>query len=606
MKEIKKLSLITLITICSILAIYRINTVRENEIAWDVLGYYLYLPATFVHHDPMLNDISWLKRVNAERNLAGTLYMVSSNDKGEPMYFLLMGMAFFYLPFFFLGGIVSSLLGLPADGFSFPYQYCLVIGGILYTIIGLVFFRKILLRYFSENITAIVMLIMVFGTNYINHLTVDNLATVNVIFMLTTIIIWNTIKWHENQQAKYLITTGVSIALVALVKPSEIFVLLLPLLWGVTSIKEFKQKISLVFSNKTAVWITLGICLLLALPQMIYWYLKTGSFIYDSYKNPGVGLDFLSPHILNTLFSYRKGWLLYTPVVIFPLIGFYFMYKNNRQIFFASLIYFLVCFYIISSWSEWWYGAAFSIRPLIATYPILGICFGYFLVELKKKNLLVKISFGAIVLFFVFLNQFQWWQYKNWILDPYRTTKEYYWATFLKTSASDADKELLTVYRDFTGKMELTNEEKYQKALLFTDDFEGSTTKEIQKENNNAFYRLTAEQEYYPIFESTFNELTSQDHVWLKASMDIRFPKGFEGTFPCLVMTMERREGSYAYHAPEIKIDSASTDNWKTVKLTYLTPDIRSTNDRFKCYVWKRGKSQFDIDNIKIEIYRKK
>lgn len=81
----------------------------------------------------------------------------------------------------------------------------------------------------------------------------------------------------------------------------------------------------------------MGICLLLVMPQMLYWHYKTGMYIYDSYKNPGVGLDYLSPHIINVLFSYRKGWLLYTPVMIFSLIGFYFLYKKIGRFFMPVL-----------------------------------------------------------------------------------------------------------------------------------------------------------------------------------------------------------------------------------------------------------------------------
>ena len=122
MKTLKNLSLITLIVVSCVLSTYRISNVDKNEISWDVLGYYLYLPATFIHHDPMLKDISWLKKENKERKLTGTLYMVSQNDKGEPMYFFLMGMALFYLPFFFMAGAFSSVSGFPIDGQSLDYK----------------------------------------------------------------------------------------------------------------------------------------------------------------------------------------------------------------------------------------------------------------------------------------------------------------------------------------------------------------------------------------------------------------------------------------------------------------------------------------------------
>lgn len=603
MKIFRKLSLITLVVISSILSVYKVSIVHDNEIAWDVFGYYLYLPATFIHHDPLLKDITWIKEVNKERKLTGTLYMVSQNKKGEPVYFFLMGMAIFYLPFFSMASLYAYKFGYAVDGFSWPYQYGLVIGGIIYTIIGLIFFRKILRQFFSEKLTSLLMIIVVFGTNYINQLTVDNLATVNVIFMLTTLVIWNTIKWHQNYKGKYLVAIGVCITLATLVKPTEVFVFLLPLFWNVTSVETLKQKWVKLMANKAYLLVTIIICLMLVMPQMLYWHHKTGMYIYDSYKNPGVGLDYFSPHITNVLFSYRKGWLLYTPVMIFALIGFYFLYKKNRQIFFASIIYFLVSFYIISSWTEWWYGASYSIRPLIASYTILAICMGYFLQYINTRKWVIKIIIGVFILFFIFLNQFQWWQYKNYILDPYRTTKDYYWATFLKTKASGEDRDLLLVYRDFEGNQKFEDSYRYQKTTLLTEDFEEEGSN--QTENNNHFYRFNEGDEYLPIFESAYNEMTKKDHLWIKVSFDIRFSQNFEYPLPCMVNSMERKIWSYGYSAQEIMLDETA-NHWRRVEFFYLTPELRSDEDRFKCFIWKRSKSTFDVDNIKLTIYKRK
>jgi len=606
MKRFKSLTFCTLVSICLIISVYRINNVNEREISWDILGYYLYLPATFIYHQPLLRDIEWLKKVNQEKDLAGTLYMVSANGEGEPIYFFLMGMALFYLPFFIIGHVSASLLGFPPDGFSLPYQYALVVGGIIYTIIGLIFLRKILRNFFSEGISSLVMIIVVFGTNYIHHLTLKDLETANVLFMLVTIIIWYTIKWHEIQKMKYLIIIGSSITLAGLVKPSEIMIVFLPLLWNVYSLQSFKDKLHLIAENGKAFLIMASACLIIALPQMAYWVIRTGHLLYDSYKNPAVGLDFLSPHIAEVLFSYRKGWLLYTPVMIFALIGFYFLFKNNRKIFLALTAYFAISFYIISSWTEWWYGSAFSIRPLITVYPVLAICLGYFLVYLQKERTIVKASIGSVIVLLVLFNQFQWWQLKDYILDPYRTSKEYYWATFLKTSGNEVDKELLLVNRSFTGPTLFEHKEKYSPSLLKEMDLRGIINDNILSQNEgDLFYRLSPDEEYYPFLEKTYGELTKKDHIWLTASMYIRFPENFEGSLPCLVMTMERKKGPYGYMAPEIKNDS-SKGQWRKFKVDYLTPEIRSTKDRFKCYIWKRGKSSFDIKNLKIERFERK
>ena len=605
MKKIKTYSVITLILTSSIFSVYKLNNVERYQISWDVLGYYLYLPATFIHHDPMLKDISWLKEANKDKHLAGNLYMVSQNKEGDPMYFFLMGMAIFYLPFFFLANIYCSMCGFAVDGFSLPYQYFLVTGGLVYTIIGLIFFRKILLHFFSEKLSSLLMILIAFGTNYISELTTDNLGTVNVIFMLTTIVLWNTIKWNENYDGKRLIAIAMGITLAVLVKPTEVFVFLLPLFWGVTSVDTMKQRLIKFWDCRKYILIALPICLMIVLPQMLYWHSKTGMYIYDSYKNPGVGLDWWAPHILNVLFSYRKGWLLYTPLMTFSLIGFYFLYKKNKQIFFAAAIYFFVCFYIISSWTEWWYGAAFSTRPLIATYPVLAICLGYFLEFVSKQKSAVKFIVGEIILLLVFLNQFQWWQYKNYILDPYRTTKEYYWAIFLKTKGPENGDKLKLVYRDFSGGKEFKDKDRYQKSIIYVEDFEGEENKGNQTENNNHFHRFNEGEDYFSFIETPYGELTQKDHVWIKISMDVRFPDKYEGTPPRFANTMLRKKWYYGYSDTPIALDSTA-NHWRRVEEYYLTPEIRSTDDIFQSYIWKPGKSHIDIDNIKIEVYKRK
>lgn len=600
-KSFKNLSLTTLIFISIVIFFYRINNVDRRETSWDVLGYYLYLPSTFIHHDLFLKDISWLKVLNEKQQLTGTLYQISNNKKGEPMYFFLMGMALFYLPFFLMANIYASNFNYPVDGFSLPYQYFLVIGGILYTIIGLIYLRKILKYFFSEGVTTLVIIITVFGTNYIHHLTLKNLETVNLLFMLVCIIVWNTIKWHESQKMKFLIPIGICTTLMALIKPSEIIIFLIPVFWNIYSSKSVLQKYSLVINNLTGIIITLIFCFLLILPQMLYWHANVGKYIYNSYNNPGVGLDFLSPHIIDILFSYRKGWLLYTPVMFFSLTGFYFLFKENRKIFTAILIYFIVAFYIIASWTEWWYGAAFSTRPLITTYPLLAICLGYFIKHAQKQHLYFKSVIILIVLFCIFLNQFQWWQLKHFILDPYRTTKDYYWATFLKTSVDEKDKELLRVNRDFTGKVNFEHRDKYIESDLINLTFEGQSNDNINKDSDgNNFFRIKPDQEFALTDERKFNELTSKDHAFILAGFQVRFNEKPTNEFPLFVMTMEHNKWSYGYLTKEIKPDSIN-NKWYKFDMIYLTPEIRNGNDNFKCYIWHRGKTKFDIDNFKIE-----
>ncbi len=594
-------SIYTILILFLLLFLFRINHVSPHEISWDVLGYYLYLPSTFIHHDPMLTNIDWLTSLNEDHQLTGTFYQISSNQYGEPMYFFFMGMSFFYLPFFLVAHGVSWMIGSAQDGFSIIYQYSLVCGGLIYTLIGLIFLRKILIEFFTDKSSAFVIIVIVLGTNYIHHLTLDNLATVNVLFMLMSILCYNTIQWHKTSKNYNLIAISLSVFLMGLVKPSEIIAGVIPILWNIHSRESLQIKISLIKINWKAILFSIFLGILLFIPQIAYWHAKTGKWIYDSYKNPGVGLDLLTPHVFETLFSYRKGWFVYTPVMILALLGFPMIYKQNRSIFLSASIYFLLSFYIISSWSEWWYGAAYSIRPLITTYPILAIGLAYFIQYTIRLGWLFKSLILTFIVVCIGLNQFQWWQFRHYILDPYRTNKAYYWTIFGKTYKEPEWESLKMVERDFTGAFNFKNREQYLHKVLDNWTFEEEhDDRIIRDDSTNYVYEGKPDEEFSKTHEFKFHQLSSKDHVWIVPSVDIRYPKIVSTNYPMLVLSIQYKKGIYAYHAIELKPDSNST-HWKHFTTEFLTPEIRSKQDIFKCYIWNPHHTYYQMDNFKLD-----
>lgn len=444
-----------------------------------------------------------------------------------------------------------------------------------------------MLHFFDDRLASILLLLIVFGTNYSHHMTLKNLETVNVLFMFIAIILWNTIKWYESFELKRVIYIGVSICLMTLAKPSEVLIVFLPVLWGVTNLSELKERIKLLWSYRKQFFIAMIPCLILAFPQVAYWYAKTGKIFFDTYRNPGVGLDLFTPHFFDSLFSYRKGWLVYTPLMLFSLIGFYFLWRNNRKYFFSTLFSFVISYYIIASWTEYWYGAGFSNRPVIAMYVLLAIPLGYFLKSLQSANVVVKYFGIVLILFFVFLNQFQWWQMRNYILDPYRTTGAYYWKTFLKTNVTDEDKKLLLVNRSFTGVHSMEDPETYHTVKKIKYD-------KIELQENGIFG------EYAMTKKIPYHELTSKDHCWVRFSFDYQLSDSSE---VMLAVMMDRKNGNYAnYYYNLLEKDST----WSHFDTLYLTPEIRSVNDDFMHFFWNRTGSEFSIKNFNLEILEKK
>ena len=605
-----KFSLVTIIFLVAGIIILRWLTLIPNELSWDVLGYYLHLPAFFIYHDHGLNDLTWIYKLMDQYHFTGSLYQLSTGPAGNPIFFFLMGMSFFYLPFFLLGHLLASLTGYPMDGFSLPYQYTLAIGVIIYTVIGLVYLRKILLEFFNDRITAITLIIIVLGTNYLHFMTVKNLETANILFLMVALITWNTIQWHKTYRSKNLIALGVFTILIALAKPSEVLVVLIPIFWGVYNKDTFISKFRLFWEKRKQVIMAIIAGLLVALPQIIYWYSETGKILYDSYKNPGVGLDLASPHIMNVLFSFKKGWFIYTPVMIFSIIGFIHLYRKNKSVFAPVLIYSVVAFYLLASWTEWWYGASYSIRPMITLYPLLAIPLGYFLDAIRSKKIILKTGIYLLITFFILLNLFQTWQMNNYILDPYRMTKDYYFAIFGKTRITDKDRLYLAPDLTFNPNARLTNESAYYRRNFGYYDFEepdvNLTNYYVKDSLGNTSLKMDSTMIYSPEIKNTVKGLTKRDYFWVRASADVFIPKGYKEKLPLLVLTFERKGGSYSYHSYPVDTNVYKPGTWGKISVDLLSPNIRSTSDYFKIHFFNRGKTPILVDNIKADVFEPK
>lgn len=584
-----KCSLFVMLCLLIWMLFFRLTHLMPPEISWDVFGYYLPLEATFIHGDMWLNDRSWVEALNQEHQLTGTLYQISTTPDGQPMYFFFLGMAMMYTPFFFVGHAIAGMFGYAQDGLSSPYVYSLIVGCLIYGFIGLFYLRKILKHFFSDQLVAILLIICVIGTNYINHMTIKNLETVNVIFMFNAIIIWNTIQWYARNELKNMIVVGFSIVMMALIKPSEVLMISLPILWGVSSKQTLLDRFKLFWTYRKQIIITGLICCVVVAPQVTYWIVKTGKIFYDSYKNPGVGLDVFEPHFIQSLFGYRKGWLVYTPVMIFALLGFIILFKQNRPLFFGLFIPFFISFYIIVSWSEYWYGAGFSNRPVIVLYPILLIAMGYFLQWIWSKGKILKVGITLLISFCIFLNIFQWWQYRNYIIDGTRMTKEYYWKVFLKTTVDAETRDLLLVERSYyPGEVHVIHHPEKYKSKLYP--------------LKEGVYSQKTADEFIGTMTIPFHELTKKDHCYVRFQFDyqVQDSTNLDAFFSVM---MNRKNGDYNNMYFRLNTDQTSWQHFDTV---YMTPEIRNVKDDLKFFLWNPNLQTIDIKNLQLEVFERK
>ena len=176
-KYINSRNLAILISLFILVAHYLIREFNYNHwsnmLGWDVLAYYIYLPSTFIYGDPGMVDQSIIDHIFQTYNPSGTFYQAFPLANGNWSSMYTLGYAVLYAPFFFIAHIWALLSEYPADGFSFPYQFTIANGVMIYIILGVFFIRKVLLKLFSDRITMIVMLFILLGTNYFHETLAD-------------------------------------------------------------------------------------------------------------------------------------------------------------------------------------------------------------------------------------------------------------------------------------------------------------------------------------------------------------------------------------------------------------------------------------------------
>ena len=95
----------------------------NNILSWDVFGYYLYLPTTFIYHDLGLVNKEVIVNLIEQYNSTSSFYQVNPTESGLYVMKYSMGMAILYFPFFLLGWLGAIVFDYPIDGFSEPFQF---------------------------------------------------------------------------------------------------------------------------------------------------------------------------------------------------------------------------------------------------------------------------------------------------------------------------------------------------------------------------------------------------------------------------------------------------------------------------------------------------
>lgn len=351
-----------------------------RPIYWDVLSYYAYLPAFWIEGDLTLSFVGDARR--SDVHLHRHRYWPETTPQGQKVIKTTMGVALMMSPFFGIAHVFAPWLGYPDDGFSRPYQFAVALAGFFWGSLGLWVLRSWLRAFWGSWTVAMALLLLVGATNLGNYLVYEPAMSHSFSFFWMSLLLWCTHRALGTGTLVFRWFLGASLAwgMLVLIRPTMLMAGLLPLLYG--GWPGLKGKLNLISSQPGLLFSAFLVFIAPLVLQALYWNHVTGQWIFYSYQ--GERFFWKDPRILEYLLSYRKGWLLYNPIMLGVMLGWCWalvaVFRRTQSgspapepfpLASALVILLPLVLYVYSSWWSWWFGGSLGGRAMVEWYPAL-------------------------------------------------------------------------------------------------------------------------------------------------------------------------------------------------------------------------------------------
>ena len=576
----------------------------------DAFGYYIYNPAFFVYHDVTSLKKTFPVAVKCDgRTITPTVnnflgYGDATEVNSNQVIKYTMGVAILQAPFFLIAHALATVFTEDADGFSSYYTVAILFSQLFYLCLALLFLRVVLLRYFEDSEVATILFLIPTCTS-VFYMCVFQLPLSHVyLLFLYAVLMWAIEHYFAFFKTRNAVFIGGICGLIAITRANELYVVLIPICYGLFSIETFTNRIGLLLEKWKHVIIVVASFLLAISPQILYWKVASGHFVFDSYQNEH--FDFLHPKILAGLFGFANGWIAYTPVMLLAVFGLFFLWKKKNPFAFSVIIFLIVHVYVIYSWWCWFYMGSFGSRPMVETYALLSIPLGHSISWLYKRTWTKAIALAFIFCCFLLNVSQSYQQHNNFFISEAANWR--YVLSMIGKNKMSHDCAVLYDTREFqphntklirvlsTQNFEDTTEQRWKSG----DAFQGKCCLRIPEKTFAAAQSFSL---------SVANPKSGQ---WIKASLQYKvhgWPSNlYEGGM--FVMEFFKNGESVKWRAirpcNKLQNEQDSYSIWhaeaETWGYTWFYSQIPNGADEVRVYFWNEQGPEVSIDDVEVSL----
>lgn len=609
-----------ILSVCTIAIIaigYLFVTMQDknsNLFHGDALGYYSYLPAKYIYHNE--KQLDSFPDVDIPYSIIYDMKHLPATPLGYKMVQYTYGVALMESPFFFMAHSIAKNNGLAANGYSGVYHKFILISSFFYTLLALLFTYLILKRYFSITISYITILLLFIGTNLFWFSLKQGGMSHSPLFFLYSVLTYLSIKIDERPRIGIFILAGLICGLITLIRPSDVVCILIPLLFNVYNKETLKRKLSLLKANIPGILVAIAVFMIPVIPQLLYWKEMTGNYFYYSYGTQT--FNWTKPKIIEGLFYFQNGWIAYSPVMIFSLLGL-FLYKRFRQFAFCIPVVFIIYIYIIYSWYCYTYINGLGSRPMIHIYTLMAIPLAAYIQRISEKALHKKIIFTTLVLLFISFNISYSIQQEKRLLISDESNLAFALSTMYKDHIN---------YNDFVTYNVEECQPLHPEKLVLIDTlacvrYEDSVDDHYvpdETHRSKFVYQMRQDEHHPGTIKAKYTHARFKGAKWVKCSGRFKCTEWIDYFQHLFVLTVSQNDKFLKWDACKIDskigladsscqhryftLDHFDIDKWGYVYFYARLPRKLYDGDDVMLDVWNIGKKQLYMDDITLEIYK--
>lgn len=582
-----------------LLAVYFrwVNHGWENIVQSDGRGYYAYLPSIITYND--LTYQHYLDTSKFQEDYKNNfLYIIDGHHviKYPP------GVAVMLTPFYLIADVISRVAGFELSGYSFFYLVFVSLGAISYAVIGLYCCIQLLAAWkVSPTLIVIMSFGVIFGTNITNYIIREPSMSHVYSFAAVAAFLLAAKLFIDDGHRRFLIWMGFLFGLIILIRPVN-GIVVFSLILLINTREEWNSVWRNLKLNLPRIFMAAMLFLIIVFVQPLLWFLQNGHWYVWTYLDEYFVWD--KPEIFNVLFSYRKGWLVYTPFFILLPVSLFYMIVNGQVLrMLKTTLLWTILVYVIASWWCWYYGGSFGQRAFIEFYPIALVS----MIPLLNSELAVSRT-KIIALFTgccIFLNLVQSYQYRNNILHYDSMNKSKYWQVFLKTGGeyewlvfknqhSEPPEDIRNLviktsfcdFEDFTKTDWLPVKSKYSNSAL----------------SGNYVVTLDIADPYSPVYKYAADSLLSNKKVLVRGYVNSQEKLNLEKC-EVIVVLDDSTGNSYFRQTAFIQdiLSNEVEDDWREFNFRCNYPEIRG-GSKMVIYIYS-PMNKVTLDDLAFFIY---